>query len=109
MPRAQSFSMNWPARIGERMPVTIRPRRSVLYVPGANSRALEKAHGLDADGLIFDLEDAVAPDAKAAARDAVTASLSATGYGRHELLVRINAFATPWGRDDLAAASRLPV
>lgn len=91
------------------MPITIRPRRSVLYVPGANSRALEKARGLDADGIIFDLEDAVAPDAKAAARDAVTASLSAGGYGRREKLLRINALATPWGRDDLAAASRMAI
>jgi len=91
------------------MPVTIRPRRSVLYVPGANARALEKARGLDADGLIFDLEDAVAPDAKTAARAAVATSLAAGGYGRREKLLRINGLATPWGRDDLAAASRMPV
>jgi citrate lyase subunit beta / citryl-CoA lyase len=91
------------------MSVTIRPRRSVLYVPGANARALEKARGLDADGLIFDLEDAVAPDAKTAARDAVAASLAAGGYGRREKLLRINGLATPWGRDDLAAASRMAV
>ena len=91
------------------MPVTIRPRRSVLYVPGANARALEKACGLDADGLIFDLEDAVAPDAKTAARAAVATSLAAGGYGRREKLLRINGLATPWGRDDLAAASRMPV
>jgi citrate lyase subunit beta / citryl-CoA lyase len=91
------------------MPVEIRPRRSVLYVPAANSRALEKARGLDVDGIIFDLEDAVAPDAKLAARDAVAASLSAGGYGRREKLLRINALASPWGKDDLAAASRLPL
>jgi citrate lyase subunit beta/citryl-CoA lyase len=91
------------------MPVTIRPRRSVLYVPGANARALEKARGLDADGLIFDLEDAVAPDAKTAARAAVAASLAAGGYGRREKLLRINGLATPWGPDDLAAASRMAV
>jgi citrate lyase subunit beta / citryl-CoA lyase len=89
------------------MPVEIRPRRSVLYVPAANSRALEKARGLDVDGIIFDLEDAVAPDAKLAARDAVATSLSAGGYGRREKLLRINALASPWGKDDLAAASRL--
>src|SRR6185437_421709 len=89
------------------MPVEIRPRRSVLYVPAANSRALEKARGLDVDGIIFDLEDAVAPDAKLAARDAVAASLSAGGYGRREKLLRINALASPWGKDDLAVASRL--
>jgi citrate lyase subunit beta / citryl-CoA lyase len=91
------------------MPSPVRPRRSVLYMPGANSRALEKARGLDADGLIFDLEDAVAPDAKAAARAAVAAAVSAGGYGKRELLVRVNALATTWGEDDLAAAATLPV
>src|SRR5258705_9886372 len=91
------------------MPVPVRPRRSVLYMPGANARALEKARGLDADGLIFDLEDAVAPDVKAAARAAVVAAVSAGGYGSRELLVRINALGTAWGADDLAAASRLAV
>jgi citrate lyase subunit beta/citryl-CoA lyase len=89
------------------MPSPVRPRRSVLYMPGANSRALEKARGLDADGLIFDLEDAVAPDAKAAARAAVVAAVSAGGYGRRELLVRVNALGTRWGEDDLAAAATL--
>jgi citrate lyase subunit beta/citryl-CoA lyase len=91
------------------MPVPVRPRRSVLYMPGANARALEKARGLDADGLIFDLEDAVAPDAKAAARAAVVAAVSAGGYGSRELLVRVNALGTAWGADDLAAASRLAI
>src|SRR5882724_13099859 len=91
------------------MPSPVRPRRSVLYMPGGNSRALQKARGLDADGLIFDLEDAVAPDAKAAARAAVVAAISAGGYGRRELLVRVNPPGTQWGGEDLAAASRLAI
>ncbi len=91
------------------MPSPIRPHRSALYMPGANSRALEKARGLDADGLIFDLEDAVAPDAKAAARAAVVAAVSMGGYGERELLVRVNALGTKWGEDDLAAVSRLAI
>ena len=66
------------------MAATSRPRRSVLYMPGSNTRALEKARGLAADGLILDLEDAVAPDAKAMARANVAAALRAGGYGRRE-------------------------
>ena len=88
------------------MPLTLRPRRSVLYMPGSNSRALDKARGLAADGLIFDLEDAVSPDAKSIARDQVMAALAQGGYGRREILVRVNGLATPWGRDDLLAAAR---
>lgn len=84
--------------------MTIRPRRSVLYMPGSNARALEKAKGIAADALILDLEDAVAPDAKAQARDQVCAAVKAGGYGQRELVIRINALDTPWGRDDLAAA-----
>jgi citrate lyase subunit beta / citryl-CoA lyase len=91
------------------MPSPVRPRRSVLYMPGANSRALEKARSLDADGLIFDLEDAVAPDAKPAARAAVVAAVTAGGYGSRELLVRVNGLGTEWGWDDLAAAAGLPI
>jgi citrate lyase subunit beta/citryl-CoA lyase len=91
------------------MPVPARPRRSVLYVPGANTRALEKARGLDADGLIFDLEDAVAPDAKVAARAAIVAAVSAGGYGDRELLVRVNALGTEWSADDLAAVAPLAI
>src|SRR5260370_27566140 len=91
------------------MAATSRPRRSVLYMPGSNSRALEKARGLAADGLIFDLEDAVAPDAKAAAREAVAAAVAAGGYGRRELFLRVNALTTPWGYGDLAAAARMGV
>jgi citrate lyase subunit beta/citryl-CoA lyase len=91
------------------MPASPRPRRSVLFMPGANARALEKARGLGADGLVFDLEDAVAPDAKAAARDAVSRALRAGGYGRRELFVRVNALATEWGFADLEAAAALPI
>ncbi len=87
----------------------IRPRRSVLFVPGANSRALEKSCELPADGLIFDLEDAVAPDAKEAARTNVAAALSARGYGARELVLRVNALDTEWGEADLTVAARLPI
>lgn len=88
------------------MSAAIRPRRSVLYMPGSNPRALEKARTLPADGLIFDLEDAVAPDAKEAARTLVVDALKQGGYGEREILVRVNGLATPWGKDDLAAAAR---
>ena len=88
---------------------TIRPRRSLLFMPGANVRALEKARELPADGLIFDLEDAVAPDAKAGARDAVAAALVQGGYGKRELVLRVNALDTEWGADDLRAAARMPL
>lgn len=84
--------------------MTIRPRRSVLYMPGSNARALEKAKTIAADALILDLEDAVAPEAKATARTQVCAAVKAGGYGPRELVIRINALDTPWGRDDLAAA-----
>jgi citrate lyase subunit beta/citryl-CoA lyase len=83
----------------------IRPRRSVLYMPGSNARALEKAKTLAADGVILDLEDAVAPDAKAAARDQVAAAVQAGGFGAREVFVRINGLDTPWAADDLAAAA----
>ena len=89
------------------MAATPRPRRSVLYMPGANTRALEKARSLPADALILDLEDAVAPDAKATARANIGAALAAGGYGRRELIVRVNGLATPWGYEDLAAAARM--
>jgi len=82
-----------------------RPRRSVLYMPGSNARALEKARGLAADGLILDLEDAVAPDAKDEARRLVMAALATGGYGRREVLVRVNGLATPWFHADVAAAA----
>lgn len=86
--------------------MTIRPRRSVLYMPGSNARALEKARTIPADALILDLEDAVAPDAKATARDQVCGAVKQGGYGSRELIIRINALDTPWGRDDLAAAAK---
>lgn len=79
-----------------------RPFRSVLYLPAANARALEKARGLPADAIIFDLEDAVAPAEKGAARDALLAAL-AQDYGARARIVRINGLDTPWGRDDAAA------
>lgn len=80
-----------------------RPRRSALYMPGSNARALDKARGLAADVLILDLEDSVAPDAKAAARGQVVAALAAGGYGDRELMVRVNGLDTAWGAADLAA------
>lgn len=89
------------------MPYT--PRRSVLYMPGSNARALEKARSLDADVLILDLEDAVAPDQKALAREQVKAAVLAGGYGRRQLVVRVNGFDTPWGRADIQAFATLPV
>jgi citrate lyase subunit beta/citryl-CoA lyase len=82
----------------------IRPRRSALYMPGSNARVLEKAKTLAADVVIFDLEDAVAPDAKEAAREQVVAAVKGGGYGRRELVIRVNGLDTPWGRADLAAA-----
>ena len=85
--------------------MTIRPRRSLLYVPGSNPRALDKARTLEADGLILDLEDAVAPDAKVEARERVAAAVSAGGWEPREVLVRVNAAGTPWGADDLAAVA----
>ena len=84
--------------------MTIRPRRSVLYMPGSNARALEKAKTLPVDGVILDLEDAVAPDAKAMARDQVVAAVKAGGFGPREVFIRVNGIETPWFADDLNAA-----
>jgi citrate lyase subunit beta / citryl-CoA lyase len=84
--------------------IPIHPRRSALYMPGSNARAIEKAKTLAADVVIFDLEDAVAPDLKAQAREQVGAAVQAGGYGPRELVIRINALETPWGEADLAAA-----
>lgn len=90
--------------------MTVRPRRSVLYMPGSNARALEKAKSLPADGLILDFEDAVSPDAKPEARRIVAETLAATRpFGRREVIVRINALNTPWGMDDLRAVARLGI
>ena len=91
------------------MPAVFRPRRSLLYMPGSNPRALEKARGLPADGLIIDLEDAVAADTKEAARAIVAAALAAGGYGTHELVLRVNQLDTPWGHSDLAVAATMPI
>ena len=79
-----------------------RPRRSVLYMPGSNSRALDKGRTLPADALIIDLEDSVAPDAKFDARQQIVAALGEGGYGGRELAIRVNALTTPWGFDDIA-------
>jgi len=84
---------------------SIRPRRSVLYMPGANERALEKAKTLPADSLILDLEDAVAPEAKVEARERVCGVVKAGGYGPRELIIRINGQDTEWGKADLKAAA----
>ena len=83
----------------------LRPRRSVLYMPAANSRALEKAQAIPSDAVIFDLEDAVAPDSKALAREQAVAAVGSGAYGQRELTIRCNGLDTPWGADDLAAAA----
>ena len=83
----------------------IRPRRSALYLPGSNARALEKAKSLPCDVLLLDCEDAVAPDNKELARDQIAGALRAGGYGRRELVVRTNSLDTPWGVADLRAAA----
>ncbi len=83
----------------------LRPRRSVLYMPAANERALEKAKTIAADAIIFDLEDAVAPDAKESARPNAVAAASSGDYGNRELTIRCNGLDTPWGADDLRAAA----
>lgn len=84
----------------------IRPRRSALYMPGANARALEKARNIDCDSVIFDLEDAVAVDAKTAAREQVLAAVEAGGYGHRERVVRVNGLDTDWGTADVRAFAR---
>lgn len=83
----------------------IRPRRSVLYMPGSNQRAMEKSKTLPVDSLVLDLEDAVAPAQKAAARKLVVDAIANGGYGRRELVIRINALNTEWGEDDLLAVA----
>ena len=86
------------------MPHPSRPLRSVVYIPGSKPRALEKARGLQVDAIIFDLEDAVAPDEKITARDTLAEALAAGGYGTRLKIVRINGLDTDWGHDDAAAA-----
>ncbi len=84
----------------------IKPLRSVLYMPASNPRVLEKAKTLPADAVVFDLEDAVAPDNKVEAREQACAATQAGGYGRRQVVIRTNGMDTPWGRDDLIAALR---
>lgn len=84
----------------------IRPRRSVLYMPGANERALEKAKSIDADALILDLEDSVSPDAKETGRANVCAAVTSGEYGHRELAIRVNSIGTQWHDDDIAAAAK---
>jgi len=84
---------------------TLVPRRSVLYMPSSNARALEKAKTIPADAIIFDLEDAVAPDAKEAAREQAAAAVGSGEYGERELTIRCNGLDTPWGEADLRAAA----
>lgn len=86
---------------------SVRPRRSVLYMPGANARALDKARTLPADALILDLEDAVAPDSKELARNQIAQAVTAGGYGHREIIIRTNGLETPWGLDDLKALAPL--
>ena len=88
------------------MSKTVRPRRSVLYMPGANTRALEKARTLPADALIFDLEDAVAPEAKEAARTNVVLAAESRAYGKREIAIRCNGLGTPWGEADIEAIAK---
>ena len=88
------------------MTAAARPRRSVLYMPGSNARALEKGRSLPADGLILDLEDAVAPDAKDSARDQIVSALAEGGYGKREIQIRTNGLNTPWGYADIVAAAK---
>jgi citrate lyase subunit beta/citryl-CoA lyase len=85
--------------------MSIRPRRSVLYMPGSNARAIEKARTLPVDGIILDLEDAVAPDAKDAARKQVTEAVRAGGFGSREVFIRVNGVETPWHAEDLFASA----
>jgi citrate lyase subunit beta/citryl-CoA lyase len=93
-----------PHQTGGQMPEVTRPRRSALYLPASNVRAIAKARTLPADVIILDLEDSVAPDAKAEARAAAVAALQAGGFGSREVVIRVNGLNTPWGADDIAAA-----
>jgi citrate lyase subunit beta/citryl-CoA lyase len=83
-----------------------RPRRSLLFMPGSNARALEKARNLPADGLILDIEDSVAPDAKAVAREQIAQAIAAKGFGKREVWIRTNSLDSPWWADDVAMAGR---
>ena len=85
--------------------MTFRPRRSVLYMPGSNARAIEKARTLDVDGVILDLEDSVAPDVKASARSQLAAEVKKGGFGAREVFIRVNGIGTLWHTEDLDAAA----
>src|SRR5215472_15696074 len=85
--------------------MSYRPRRSVLYMPGSNARAIEKARTLPADCILLDLEDSVAPDAKPAARAQACSAVKTGGFGSREVVLRINGLDTAWWRDDMAAAT----
>ncbi len=87
------------------MQAPARPRRSALYMPASNARAVEKARALPCDVVILDLEDAVAPEMKPEARAAAVAAVKTGGFGRREVAIRVNGLSTPWGADDLAAAA----
>jgi citrate lyase subunit beta / citryl-CoA lyase len=89
--------------------MALRPRRSVLFMPGSNARAIEKARTLPVDGIVLDLEDAVAPEAKETARQQVVEAIQAGGFGHREIFVRINGTDTPWGAEDLAALAHTGV
>lgn len=89
--------------------MNLRPRRSVLYMPGSNARALEKAKTLSADSLVLDLEDAVSPDQKIAARGQVVAAVTAGGYGYREMVIRVNGLDTQWAEEDILAVAQAPV
>ncbi len=93
-------------RVSTGSTTVFRPRRSVLYMPSSNERALEKAKAIPCDGLILDLEDAVAPDDKPTARDAACAAARSGEYGNRELTIRVNGLGTEWHEDDLAAAAK---
>jgi citrate lyase subunit beta/citryl-CoA lyase len=84
----------------------IHPRRSLLFMPGSNARALEKARHLPADGIILDLEDSVGPDAKAVARDQIAKAVAAAGFGKREVLIRTNSLDAPWWIDDITMAGK---
>src|SRR5210317_870415 len=85
------------------MTTQMRPFRSVLYIPGSKDRALDKARGLPVDAIIFDLEDAVSPDAKIEARETLKSALAAEGYGARYKIIRINGLVSEWGQGDIAA------
>src|SRR3984885_7805155 len=98
------FSREGPDRQGYQS--MIRPRRSLLFMPGSNARALEKARNLPADGIILDLEDSVAPEAKGMARDQIAQAIAAGGFGKREILIRVNTLDSPWWIDDIAMAGK---